>query len=142
MTAVQAHIHLDALDVPHDSDGAPAARWRATKRSHIPSVQISVSRSVTGHTYVARVVNSGNTPVVHNDWRFALRVTRMEYDYLISLLGQALEFIDNVHPNVGTSASDYIQNVALRSVSEIENLDPRLNLFEVTIELISMENPS
>jgi len=139
---VKCHIHLDDPLVPRDIDNAPAARWKATKRSDIPTAQIGVSRSHTGYTYVARVVNSNGLPVVHHDWRFMLRVTRAEYDYLCTLLGKVLEFIDNVHVDDGVDHSGYIKSVALKSISDINNLDPLLNKFDVAIELVDLEAPA
>lgn len=142
MTTVQNHIHLDRPTQPHDADNAPAARWKVTKRAPIPSVQVNVSRSFTGHTYMARVVDSTGSPVFHKDWRLALRVTQLELDYLYELLGMELEFIDNRHVDDGEDHSDAIVSVGLKAVSEISNLDPLLRKYDVAIELVNLEAPA
>lgn len=136
------HIHLDAVGVPHDSNGAPFAWFHATKRVPMPSIQVNVSRSITGRTYVSRVIRSDNArPVVHRDWRYMLRVSQEELDYLVyTLLGRECEFIDHRHPATGISHASYIQNVVLKDVSGIDNLDPMLTKYDVAIELVSIAN--
>lgn len=142
MTTVQDHIHLDRPTQPHDADGAPAYRWKAQQRATIPSVQVAVARSFNGHTYMSRVVNAEGDPVIHTDWRYQLRVTVIQYDYLKSLLGMELEFVDHRHVDDGEDHTDYIKMVGLREVSDIKNLDPLLRKFDVTIELVDLEDPN
>ena len=143
MSNVQCHIHLDrdAPYVPRDTDNAPAARWRVTRRSRIPQAQVNVSRSHTGHTYMSRVVDGAGDPVVHNDWRYQLRVTQAELDYLVGLLGRELIFVDHRHPDDGTDATAYVKSVGLRVTSDIANLEPMLGKYDVSIELVDLEQP-
>lgn len=136
------HIHLDIYDetgVRYDNDGAPLMRWTVTQRAKIPQVQLNIARSVTGVTHASRVVNALGQPIQHTDWRFTLRVSAAELDDLITLNGKLCDFIDNEHVLDGEDHEPFIQRVTARAVTDLSNLEPMLNKYNVTVELIDME---
>jgi len=138
--AVINHIHLDLPTVGHDADDGPLHRWGVVNRQPQITIQAQVHRSASGHTYVSRVLDSGDV-MQHNDWVFQLRMTLSELEYLRTMNGMVCEFIDNVHVADGTDHLSSIQSVTLLEIQSVENLGPMMTNLNVTIQLIDMTNP-
>ena len=139
---MQNHIHLDAYGLSYDADNAPAHKWGATVRQKAPVIQAVVHRSANAYTYFSKVTDSAGDPVVHNDWSYVLRCTPSELTYLMTLLGKRCELVDHDHVADGTSHTAYIQDVALGNITNIENIGPLATKYNVTIELVDLENPA
>ena len=141
--SVQNHIHLDLTTVPHDADGAPLKRWSVISFEQQPSqkIQMRVTRSLTGHTYVSIVTDSSDEPVVHHDYSLVLRCTLDDYYYMKAMLGKEAEFIKNDHPDTGSDHSGDIVSVFVSSVSGTP-LDNMLRYWNVNVSLADLTQPA
>jgi len=139
---VTNHIHLDLTTVGHDADGAPLHRWGIVGREPAISIQATVHRAATGATHVARIRDSNLDVVQHKDWAYQMRVTQTQLDYLISMLGEPCELVDNVHVADNISHTPYVQDVAFTEISQIEPLGSLMYKYNVTIQLVDLEDPA
>jgi len=141
MTVI-GHIHLDLSTVGHDADQAPLHRWGVVAREPAISIQATVHRSAMGATYVARIRDSNTDVVQHKDWSYQVRVTQSELEYLITMLGEQCELVDNVHVADGSDHTAYIQDVVLTEISSIEPLGALMFKYNVVIQLVDEEQPA
>ena len=134
---VQNHFHLDVVGIV-DGDSAPTKTYGAHERSPQPTVQTMVTTSVTGARHRSTVLDDSGDPVLHQDFKYRVRLTPAEYATLLTLLGRTLSFVDNDHPDVGSDASAYVKSVAFVSISDVVKIAHDFNPMEAVIELTDL----
>lgn len=137
MTTVQNHLHLDEVGTI-DGDNAPTKTYKAKSRLPMPSVQTLVTTSFTGSRHRSTVVDVSDTPILHHDFRYRIRVTEDEYLTLLGLLGKTLSLVDNYHPDTGSDHSAYVKSVAFVKINDIKGVNALHELLELNIELVEL----
>ncbi len=137
---VQNHIHLDFETMPLDADGAPPQRWTIVDLQPRPTIRIGVNRSTSGYTYITRVLDAVNDPVVHNDVDMIIRTDASGYALLLSMLGHYLYFVPNDHVDDGEDHLGYIRQVVIKEMQP-QPVDAMLRKWNITVSLVDRTQP-
>ena len=132
--AAQNHIHLsDTLGGAPEN--APDAEYSVTKRRPMYKGIVKFDRTLTGRLRVHALVDDTGDPIVFNSFQLQLLVSDTELETLRELIGETVYFVDNVHPDDGEDHTNYVRRVLLAQMGDIENYDPMLQHYRISIYL-------
>lgn len=92
---------------------------------------IMTERSLTGRLLVHRLMD-GTDPEVYQSWQYELILTRAEKDQILLDLGRVLYFMPHVRDEATTNERF---TVVFKGATDVQNFDPMLDYWKMTIEL-------
>ena len=147
-TNIQSHIHLSKT-LQGSPEFSPDTKWRVTERQEVPEVYLEVNRTLTGHLKKHVLTDASGNPQLFVNYRFVIRVsdydgldTTQRLNILKDMYGREVSFVDIEHPDDGEDHTSSVKPMFVRSVAEIKNLDPALQVFYVAVELTDNKEPA
>jgi hypothetical protein len=112
-------------------------RHDGLERIYEPAV--SMERSLTGKLHVHRLTSAG-VPVVFDNYRYTLILTLAEKNQIAADLGKIVYFMP--HYRDDADAATYRTEMLFSSMTEVHNIDPMLEWWTATIELVEATGQS
>ncbi len=137
---LQNHIHLD-VNISDTGEKAPVRTWKIRERNVVPSVVLSLQRTLTGHLRRHILSDAGN-PVSFRDYQYMIKVTASDtetveeaLDALIGMLGKVVYLVDIVHADNGSDHTGDIKTMVFEEIGDITPINTMLEWYYVAVTL-------
>lgn len=137
----QGHIHLETIDNrPWTTDGAPDNTYWVIYQSmgQKPLAWVEKEIALDGTVHVWQLVDDSGDIIQRDDFSSVLLVPEADFPTLKAEVGKKVDFVPPIHPNGGEDHSDYVVEMLL-SKMKVEEVDPMLTYYRVTVELEALE---